>query len=86
MESEGSETVTSSGSAVRDRDQTYGRDRTLTRSGQTGGSHSRTLRAFGNIGVTTSQQMLREELEVRIMDIYRLVADELISYFCLRIY
>lgn len=71
-ETEDSETSTRRGTAVRDRDQSYNRDRTL--------------RAFGNIGVTTSQAMLREELEVRIMDIYRLVADELISYFCLRIY
>jgi len=71
-ESSDSETGTRRGTAVRDRDQSYNRDRTL--------------RAYGNIGVTTSQQMLREELEIRIMDIYRLVADELISYFCLRIY
>lgn len=71
-ESRDSETGTSRGTAIRDRDQSYNRDRTL--------------RAYGNIGVTTSQEMLRAELEIRITDIYRLIADELISYFCLRIY
>ena len=74
------------GTAIRDRDQSYTRDRTVTRTGQTGGTHSRTLRAFGNIGVTTSQEMLRAELEIRILDIYRLIVDELIAYFCMRIY
>ena len=77
---------TEAGSATRDRDQSYTRDRTVTRTGQTGGSHSRSMRAFGNIGVTTSQEMLRAELEIRILDIYRLIVDELIAYFCLRIY
>lgn len=71
-ETEDTETGSRRGTAVRDRDQSYSRDRTL--------------RAYGNIGTMTTQKMLREELEVRIMDIYRLVADELISYFCLRIY
>ena len=77
---------TEAGTAIRDRDQSYTRDRTVTRNGRTDQTHDRTLRAFGNIGVTTSQEMLRAELEIRVLDIYRLVVDELIAYFCLRIY
>lgn len=84
--SQDTETGTSNGTAIRDRDQSYTRDRTVTRNGRTDETHARTLRAFGNIGVTTSQEMLRAELELRVLDVYRLVVDELVAYFCLRIY
>lgn len=84
--SQDTETGATNSTAIRDRDQSYSRDRTVTRNGRTDESHARTLRAYGNIGVTTSQEMLRAELEIRILDVYRLVVDELISYFCLRIY
>lgn len=44
------------------------------------------LRAYGNIGVTTSAQMLEGELDVRKTDIYRIIADEFIRYFCIMVY
>lgn len=57
-------------------------------------SHERTdnltdthrLRAYGNIGVTTSQQMLQSELDVQRWNIYEQIADMFIQEFCLMIY
>lgn len=46
----------------------------------------RNLHAYGNIGVTTSAQMLAGELEVRQTDIYRIITTEFIRYFCLLVY
>lgn len=46
----------------------------------------RTLRAYGNIGVTTSMQMLTEELKGRKTDIYHIITDEFIDRFCLLVY
>ena len=46
----------------------------------------RTLRAYGNIGVTTSMQMLLEELKGRKTDIYHIITDEFINRFCLLVY
>lgn len=48
--------------------------------------HERTLRAYGNIGVTTSAQMLEGEIDVRRFDIYRIIADEFADYFCIKVY
>ena len=41
---------------------------------------------FGNIGVTTSQQMLRDEIEVQRFNIYENIADLFIDEFCILIY
>ena len=49
---------------------------TLTRSGS----------VSGNIGVTTNQQMIQAELELRQMDIYRIIINEFIKMFCLGVY
>lgn len=70
----------------RERETAYGRGREAGKIGSSSGSHSRNLRAFGNIGVTTTQAMLLEELEARKQDIYRIIVDEFIYYFCLRVY
>lgn len=43
-------------------------------------------RVHGNIGVTTSQQMIEEERRVASFDIYELIINELIQRFCLLIY
>ena len=80
------ETTDRDTTVTRDRDVTFGRERETGRTGSSSGSHSRSLRAYGNIGVTTSQQMLKEELEVRKLDIYNLIVEEFIFYFCLRVY
>ena len=43
-------------------------------------------RVQGNIGVTTSAQMLAGELEIRKNDIYRIIIKEFIQMFCLGVY
>lgn len=42
---------------------------------------------YGNIGVTTSQQMLEAEMDVtRKFNIYELIAEEFINEFCVRVW
>lgn len=40
----------------------------------------------GNIGVTTTQQMIKEQREVIDYDTYYIIADEFKSYFCILVY
>lgn len=47
---------------------------------------SRSGHVSGNIGVTTSQQMIEAELELRRLDIYRLIVQEFKTMFCLGVY
>ena len=50
-------------------------------------THSRTHRAYGNIGVTTSQEMLKQEIEVsRMANVYEYIIKDLKSRFCLMVY
>lgn len=44
------------------------------------------LRAFGNIGVTTSQQMLQSELDIDAWNIYEHIADLFLDEFCVLLY
>lgn len=41
---------------------------------------------YGNIGVTTSMQLLREELDVQRWNIYEHIADIFVDEFCIQIY
>mgnify|MGYP002512423417 CR=1 FL=1 len=41
---------------------------------------------YGNVGVTTSQQMLQAELDVRRFNIYEQIADLFVEHFCLLVY
>lgn len=50
------------------------------------GTIRHTSRIHGNIGVTTAQQMIEAELELRKMDIYNLIVKEFIKMFCLGVY
>ena len=50
------------------------------------GTVKRERREFGNIGVTTTQQMIREEREIATYEIYHQIADMFKSEFCLMIY
>lgn len=49
-------------------------------------SRSHKLRAFGNIGVTTSQQMLQSELDIAAWNIYEHIVDMFIDEFCVLLY
>lgn len=46
----------------------------------------RTLTRKGNIGVTTSQQMLNSELELRTFDFYTRIMNDVDSVLCCRLY
>lgn len=48
--------------------------------------HSRSGRAHGNIGVTTSQQMIQSEREVALFNIYDIIAESFVENFCLMLY
>ena len=45
-----------------------------------------TGRLYGNIGVTTSQQMLQSELDIAKFNLYDQIADIFCEEFCLMIY
>ena len=45
-----------------------------------------TSHMYGNIGVTTSQQMLRDELEIQRFNIYENIADIFCDDFCIEVY
>lgn len=48
--------------------------------------HSSSGRAHGNIGVTTSQQMIQSEREVAMFNIYDIIAESFVENFCLMVY
>lgn len=43
-------------------------------------------RAYGNIGVTTSQQMLQAELDISYWNLYEHIADIFLEEFCIPVY
>lgn len=52
----------------------------------TGETYSRKLRAYGNIGVTTTQEMLEAQRKVVRYNIYNEIADSFKEEFCLYMY
>ena len=51
------------------------------------GSTTYTHRAYGNIGVTTSQQMIQSELDLaHNTNIYQIITDDFIKKFCIMVY
>jgi len=54
------------------------------RNGNSGGQETR--RETGNIGVTTTQQMIREERDISEFNIYGYISDSFKNRFCLMIY
>ena len=77
----GTNTVTHSGT---DKVNTKGTMADTTGSETENSSHEGHL--YGNIGVTTSQQMLRDELELQRWNIYENIADIFVDEFCIQIY
>ena len=61
--------------------------KTDSRSGTDTGTIQRETVRTGNIGVTTTQQMLREEMDIRPkLNIYSYIIEDLKSRFCLLVY
>lgn len=54
--------------------------------GERTGKHTRTGRAHGNIGVTTSQQMIQSERDLVVFNLYDVIAESFIENFCLMVY
>lgn len=50
------------------------------------GRHTRAGRAHGNIGVTTSQQMIQSERDLVVFNLYDVIAESFIENFCLMVY
>lgn len=48
--------------------------------------HTRTGRAHGNIGITTSQQMIQSERDLVVFNLYDVIAESFIENFCLMVY
>ena len=48
--------------------------------------HTRTGREHGNIGVTTSQQMIQSERDLVVFNLYDVIAESFIENFCLMVY
>ena len=48
--------------------------------------HTRTGRVHGNIGVTTSQQMIQSERDLVVFNLYDVIAESFIETFCLMVY
>lgn len=85
------DTSSGSGNGTASLDVTETRNRTDGGSDSSSGTDTGTVahetRRTGNIGVTTTQQMLREELDIRPkLNIYAYITEDLKSRFCLLIY
>ena len=85
------EKQTASGTAKSDVTRKDNSSGTETRNDERSGSDTGTIQRetvrTGNIGVTTTQQMLREELEIRPqLNIYKYIIEDLKSRFCLLVY
>lgn len=50
------------------------------------GTHTRTGREHGNVGVTTSQQMIQSERDLVVFNMYDVIAESFIENFCLMVY
>lgn len=72
VSSEANDTVNSSGSSTSETEQST--------------DVRRVGRAHGNIGVTTSQQMLQAELDIASWNIYEHITDLFLQEFCLMVY
>jgi hypothetical protein len=71
---------------------TFGKTQSVTE-GKTYGSQlqtyksgSHTLRAHGNIGTMTVQQMIREQREVELFNMYDIIIDDFRNRFCILVY
>lgn len=83
--------TTNESAAHKETSETSGKtDRSLTGSSEqnreTKESYMHTMHVYGNIGVTTTQQMLESERELVKFNIYDFIADSFANEFCLMIY
>ena len=65
---------------------TYGDETANDESGTDHYKNTHKARLFGNIGVTTSQQMLTSELDIARWNLYEHIADLFCNEFCIMVY
>lgn len=65
---------------------TTGSNEQWTEQGTNAETGSRTGHVSGNIGTTRTQEMIRDELELRKLDIYHIIVAEFKGRFCLGVY
>lgn len=65
---------------------TYANNDSNNESGNDGYTNIHKARLYGNIGVTTSQQMLQSELDIAAWNMYEHIADLFASEFCIMVY
>lgn len=65
---------------------TINKDRTDNESLDRKRDNTRMGRAFGNIGVTTTQQMIQQEREISEFNIYEYITKSFVKRFCLQVY
>ena len=78
--------LTESNSNTRTDNLTESNSNTRTDNSSEKTSSNRIGRAHGNIGVTTSQQMLQSELDIAKWNIYEQITDLFLSEFCIMVY
>lgn len=70
---------------MHDKDRSIGKnDSNIT--SRSNANNKRTGRAYGNIGVTTSQQMLDSELTIARFNLYNQIADIIVRDICIMVY
>lgn len=79
-------TVTTAGTDTLAETGTSSNTETVTHSNSDSKTGAHEGHLYGNIGVTTSMQMLTEELKGRQTDIYQIIVDEFKRQFCLMVY
>lgn len=47
---------------------------------------TRSVKVYGNVGVTTAQQMLEEERKLATFNIVQFIVDDFKDYFCIKVY
>ena len=80
------DTLTRSGSESVDDDATINRTLSNTENGTDEHERTYTAHMYGNIGVTTSQQMLQAEYDIALWNIYEHIKDLFMQEFCIAIY
>ena len=82
----GTDTLAETGTSSNTETATHSNTETATHSNTDHKTGSHEGHLYGNIGVTTSMQMLTEELKGRHTDIYQIIVDEFKRQFCLMVY
>lgn len=81
-----SDTMEPTDQLIRDQDTTEGGTVDIDQTNKDSGTITRIREEHGNIGVTTTQQMIREEREIADFSLYQLIIDEFKTRFCIMVY